>query len=122
MLKHQDMWRPLNALCGAGLASICFSLLGCGFFAESSFDLSPESRLPKWFTLPPGISRSDVSVTMAYYIDSSGRTATFTLSSPKRMFTIAQANGKVRGLEPLKLRKEATARLAAGLAAGLPFV
>jgi len=42
----------------------CQPLRGC---VESEFTLSPESRLPKWFTLPSGLSRTDVSVTLAYY-------------------------------------------------------
>ena len=39
--------------------------LGC---PEANFDLAPDSRLPKWFKLPPGLSRADVTVTMDYYI------------------------------------------------------
>lgn len=39
-------------------------LVGC---VESEFTLAPQSRLPTWFTVPAGLSRSDVSVTLAYY-------------------------------------------------------
>ncbi len=35
---------------------------------ESTFELASESRLPKWITLPPGLTRADVSTTMSYYI------------------------------------------------------
>ena len=52
---------------------------GCRYFPESEFELAPESRLPRWFTLPKGISRSDVTVTMYTYIDSSDRSSTFWL-------------------------------------------
>jgi hypothetical protein len=41
---------------------------GCEMFPESTFQLSSDSRLPKWATLPPGLTRADVSLTMNYYI------------------------------------------------------
>lgn len=40
---------------------------GCEMFPESTFQLSSDSRLPKWITLPPGQTRADVSLTMNYY-------------------------------------------------------
>ena len=79
-------------------------LVGCGWFPESSFSLAPESRLPKWFSLLPGQSRANVSVTMDYYIGPSGRTATFTLRDSNGL-VVAKVTGKQQGLEPLK-RKE----------------
>ena len=42
----------------------CSPLRGC---VESEFQLAPESRLPKWFQIPEGLSRQDVSVTITYY-------------------------------------------------------
>jgi hypothetical protein len=54
----------------------CQLMSGC---AESFFDLASDSRLPKWFTVPVGLSRKDVVVTMAYYDLPSGRSATFKL-------------------------------------------
>lgn len=44
-------------------------LCGCRFFPESQFELAPDSRLPKWFTLPKNLSREDVTVQMSYYIE-----------------------------------------------------
>jgi hypothetical protein len=85
------------------LAITCLSLLGCEFFPESSFELARESRLPKWFTPPPGISRSDVTVTMNYYVKPSGRTSTFILRDAKKQ-KLAEVNGTQKGLEPLKLK------------------
>lgn len=41
-----------------------FSIIGC---VESTFMLDGDSRLPRWFTLPPGLARRDVSVTLNYY-------------------------------------------------------
>lgn len=56
------------------------AISGCGFFPESSFDLAPESRLPKWFVVPSGLSRSQVTVKMDYYISPRGPgSATFKL-------------------------------------------
>jgi hypothetical protein len=46
------------------LVAGCSPTRGC---VESSFDLAPESRLPVWFKLPPGMKRFDVNVTMDYW-------------------------------------------------------
>lgn len=86
---------------------MCLSLVSCSFFPESSFELAPESRLPRWFTLPPGRTRADVSVRMSYYIKAGGHTATFVLHAAGRGQALAEASGVVRGLEPLKLKKPA---------------
>lgn len=85
------------------LAAACLSLPGCDFFPESTFELASESRLPKWFALPKGLSRSDVTVTMSYYVRPSGRTATFTLLNAKKQ-KLAEAKGTAKGLEPLTLK------------------
>lgn len=37
---------------------------GC---AESNFDISKESRLPKWFAIPAGMTRADLTVKLDYY-------------------------------------------------------
>lgn len=34
---------------------------------ESSFSLASGSRLPKWVTLPHGVDRTDISITLRYY-------------------------------------------------------
>jgi hypothetical protein len=51
-------------------------LVSCGprGCVESQFTLVPESRLPGWFSIPPGISRSDVTVRLTYYSPSSVQT------------------------------------------------
>lgn len=41
---------------------------GCEMFPESTFQLSSDSRLPKWVTPPQGLTRADVSLTVNYYI------------------------------------------------------
>jgi len=47
--------------------AVCFLVIkGCEYFPESSFELSEASRLPEWIVIPPGLERSDVSLTMNY--------------------------------------------------------
>lgn len=41
---------------------------GC---AESMFDLAPDSRLPRWFALPKGLTRAEVTVHETKYLDHS---------------------------------------------------
>jgi hypothetical protein len=38
-----------------------------GWCPESSFRLSPDSRLPKWFSIPSGYNRKDLSVIINFY-------------------------------------------------------
>lgn len=93
---------------------ICLLIAGCGSgnFPESCFDLSSESRLPAWFSLPKGTSRQAVTVRMCYYVDGSGRSATFALRETRVAHfnlgagqmvgkTLAEAKGKDGGLHPL---------------------
>ena len=78
-----------------------FAMTGCSYFPESSFTLAEESRLPKWFVLESGQTRADVKVTMDYYLDHSGRTATFTLINAFG-FPVQRVTGQLRGLYPHK--------------------
>jgi hypothetical protein len=80
------------------------STMGCGWFPESTFELASESRLPKWITLPPGLTRADVSLSMSYYVWPWGRRATFVLRGAKGK-TLTKASGKVRGLGPNQLKE-----------------
>lgn len=57
--------------------------------------------MPKWFALPPGQTRSSVTITMDYYTSPSGRTATFTLRD-RAGVVIAKAEGRLRGLQPFQ--------------------
>ena len=36
--------------------------------AESNFNLARESRLPRWFQLPDGVSRGDITVEFVYFL------------------------------------------------------
>jgi len=77
--------------------------IGCEWFPESTFELASESRLPKWITLPPGLTRADVSVTMSYYTAPWGRSATFKLKDTKGK-VLTKVYGKSRGLGPNQLK------------------
>jgi hypothetical protein len=79
------------------------AIVGCEYFPESTFELASESRLPKWITLPPGLTRADVSITMSYYIKPWGRSATFILQDAKGKIR-TKVYGKEKGSEPLHLK------------------
>lgn len=83
--------------------TIATSAIGCDWFPESTFELASESRLPKWITLPPGLTRADVSIKMSYYVRPWGRSATFILRDPKGQIR-TKVDGKVKGVEPLQLK------------------
>lgn len=95
----------MRSLCVMILAALHLFLLGCSKLPESSFELSKDSRLPKWFTLPEGLSRADVTVTMSYYVTPSQRTAKFVLSDNKNQ-KIAEVTGTLEGMEPHKLQDQ----------------
>jgi hypothetical protein len=83
--------------------TISGSAIGCEWFPESTFELASESRLPKWNTLPPGLTRADVSITMSYYVMPWGRSATFILQDAKGKIR-TKVTGKTRGLGPNQLK------------------
>ena len=60
---------------------VLLSLAAC---QESNFNLSPESRIPKWFVLPEGVKREDVSVSLTYYL----------VPTEKSVFELRYKNGK----------------------------
>jgi hypothetical protein len=83
--------------------TIAGSAIGCEWFPESTFEIASESRLPKWISLPPGLVRADVSITMSYYVKPWGRSATFMLKE-KNGQILTKANAKVKGSQPLYLK------------------
>jgi hypothetical protein len=102
-MKATRRFLPAAALAIALLAS------SSGFFPEASFTLAPESRLPRWFALPAGVTRSQLKVTMDYYVGMSGRrTATVTLLGPNGN-VLAKARGSLKGSEPLLLKTRSDA-------------
>jgi hypothetical protein len=50
-----------------GLLLICSSPY-VGIFPESTLTLSSDSRLPKWFSIPQGYTREDLTVEIFYYV------------------------------------------------------
>ena len=100
IIRHIDKFLPFFvALIIAGSAIA----IGCEWIPESTFELASESRLPKWITLPSGLTRADVSITMSYYVMPWGRSATFILQDAKGKIR-TKVNGKTRGLGPNQLK------------------
>jgi len=83
--------------------TIAGSAIGCDWIPESTFELASESRLPKWITLPPGLTRADVSIKMSYYVKPWGRSATFILQDTKGKIR-TKVYGKVKGSGPFQLK------------------
>ena len=79
------------------------SIKGCELFPEATFTLANDSRLPKWVTLPPGLTRPDISLTMSYYVMPWGRRAQFTLRDKNKQM-LEKEGGKVRCREPFQLK------------------
>jgi len=79
--------------------ALASTIASCGRRPESCFDLASDSRLPGWFSLPAGVSRSNVTVHMCYYIDHDGRSSTFEMRTGS--VKLAEARGTDRGLHPV---------------------
>src|ERR1041385_1996533 len=105
MLEMMIVRSARYCLCLSSVLLTC-ATIACSFFPESLFDLSPKSRLPKWFSVPTGLSRPEVGVKMAYYIDSSGRTARFTLYVARTRRTLETVTGRCRGDQPTVLQSQ----------------
>lgn len=84
---------------GILLTIVSLTMLGC---LESTFRLASESRLPKWVTLPAGVSRVDVSLNVSYYTTLSGGKAVFTLLDKSKQ-AIQKASGKDECRKPFQL-------------------
>ena len=85
----------------AFVITIVTGMSGC---MESSFVLAPESRLPRWFEVPEGMTRSELRVTMDYYINPDGQEAVFKLYVKDSFFRVNKVTGVPRGLYPIKLK------------------
>jgi hypothetical protein len=70
---------------------------GCEYFPESTFQLAEDSRLPKWVTIPPGLTRADISVTMNYYSMLIANDAQFILKD-RNGKVLAKVGGKIKDL------------------------
>jgi hypothetical protein len=90
-----------NCLLASALTISGLLVVGCKYFPESTFQLASDSRLPKWITLPAGVTRKDVEVTMSYYFKPWGDDASFTLQNGKHV--IRQIDGKLVCTHPIVL-------------------
>ena len=77
------------------ILAVCFSSCAMTGCLESSFNLASESRLPRWITLPPGVTRTDVSVELNYYTNPLGSDAKLILKD-KNGKKLAEMKGKVK--------------------------
>jgi len=78
-----------------------FFLMGC---SESHFNLSSNSRLPKWISIPNGTSRQNINVTLDYYIYPSSREAVFKVYEKDNFFRLEKIVGLLQGSSPLALK------------------
>ena len=69
----------------AAIALVVGALASCAWFPESTFTLSPESRLPRWIVLH-GVPRSEVSVRLDYIAS---------LAQPYARITVLDKHGRV---------------------------
>jgi hypothetical protein len=92
-----------HLLLGILLAIICSPGMGCYSVPESTFKLADDSRLPKWVALPPGLTRTNVSLTMSYYVMPWGRSARFILRD-KTDQMMKKENGKMRCKESFQVK------------------
>ena len=101
MIKVKErVARCLFLSVSVGIASCLF--VGCAFIPESTFELAKESRLPKWVSLPPGLTRDDVSLTMDYYSVLWGYDTDFILKDANGKI-LAKMVGNVRCSTPIQL-------------------
>jgi hypothetical protein len=81
-------------LFGTLLASAWFANWGCEeFFPESTFKLATDSRLPRWVTLAPGLTRANTSLQLSYYVKPWGSIAQFVLLDGKGQI-LQKENGR----------------------------
>jgi hypothetical protein len=74
------------------------AIKGCEYLPESSFQLADDSRLPRWITVPPGLTRADVSVTMNYLAMPRFNDTQFILKD-KNGKTLAKLMGRAKDLD-----------------------
>ncbi|MEZ5571551.1 MAG: hypothetical protein R3E64_05950 [Halioglobus sp.] len=73
---------------------VCFVSLG-GCLSESNFRLSPDSRLPKWFSEEYEVQRSDMTVTLDLYSHTSEAVYTLKLKEDGNIFSLKTISGHV---------------------------
>ena len=84
------------------IAVVAFCICSCVLTGciESNFTLANESKLPRSMTLPPGLARTDVSVTLNFYAPPlGGNDAKFVLTDLKGK-KLAEVKGKTKREDP----------------------
>lgn len=82
---------------------LCLLISACEYFPESSFKLSEGSRLPNWVSIPAGMSRSEITVTLSYFSKPWGRSCTLVVEGPQKE-QLVKLSGKVYGNGPMKVK------------------
>ena len=77
------------------IVAICVSSCAISGCVESNFTLANESRLPRGISIPPGLTRKDVSVTLNYYTPLRGPNVKFILTD-RKWKTLAEVKGNSR--------------------------
>ena len=83
------------------VAITVFQVAGC---LESSFTLSQESRLPKWFEASAGVPRGDLKVTMDYYSTFSGGEYVFKFYKKYSFFKLKEINVNIDAVHEIQLK------------------
>jgi hypothetical protein len=83
------------------LVTVVLTIKGCELFPEATFELASDSRLSKWVTLPPELTRANVSLTMNYYF-ALWRTSQFILRDTQGR-RIKKESEKMRCRAPFEL-------------------
>ena len=91
----------MHVLVGAVIVLLII-VIGFSYLPESTFQLANESRLPKWITIPSGLDRNDVSISMSYYNSPLGGSAKFTLRDSKQR-VLEKVNGRLKCRYPIEL-------------------
>jgi hypothetical protein len=93
------LWALLVVACGL--------MAACEYFPESEFMLSKESRMPRWFEIPVGVARSDLSVRMSYYLKLSNRVGgvKFEIRNDKTGSRLASFKGEVLNPAPMYVHR-----------------
>lgn len=98
LIQHIKRYRWLAIL----LVIVFLTIKGCELFPEATFELASDSRLPKWVTLPPELTRANASLTMNYYAVP-WRSAQFILRD-KNGHLLKKENGTMRCRAPFELK------------------
>ena len=77
------------------IAAICLSCCAINGCVVSIFPLATDSRLPKWLTLPPGLTRADVKVVLEFM--ESRKVDTKVVLTDRKCKELAEVSGKTIG-------------------------